>query len=87
MGVDEHAQPASVVYEHHHLAHEGGWHLTIDPTNRTLTITLPNGTAMTNGPPHARSAREHAPSVADRNAQFRDHVGQEASASADFGTD
>lgn len=29
---------------HHHLVHEGGWQLELDPTTRQLTITLPDGT-------------------------------------------
>ena len=41
---------------HHHRAHQGGWQLAIDPTTRILTVTLPNGTVMTNGPPHAQTA-------------------------------
>ena len=39
---------------HHHLAHEGGWHLTLHPTTRHLTITLPDGTTTTD-PPNART--------------------------------
>jgi hypothetical protein len=40
--------------KHHHLAHEGGWKLTLD-TRRNLTITYPDGTIMTTGPPTARA--------------------------------
>ncbi len=29
---------------HHHLAHEGGWQLELDPTTRELTVRLPDGT-------------------------------------------
>ncbi len=36
--------------KHHHCAHEGGWKLTLQP-NRHLTITLPDGTILTTGPP------------------------------------
>ena len=36
--------------KHHHYAHEGGWHLTLD-TGRNLTITYPDGNTMTTGPP------------------------------------
>ena len=36
--------------KHHHAAHEGGWSLTLQP-NRTLTITLPDSTILTTGPP------------------------------------
>ena len=42
--------------KHHDLAHEGGWHLAMNPTTRIPTITLPDGTVMTNGPPHAHTA-------------------------------
>jgi hypothetical protein len=41
--------------KHHHLAHEGGWKLTLD-TQRNLTITKPHGTTMTTGPPKAMAA-------------------------------
>jgi hypothetical protein len=37
-------------HKHHHNVHEGGWHLTLDPT-RNLTITYPDSTTMTTGPP------------------------------------
>jgi hypothetical protein len=40
--------------KHHHLAHEGGWQLTLN-TNRHLTITYPDGAIMTTGPPSARA--------------------------------
>jgi predicted restriction endonuclease len=40
---------------HHHYAHEGQWHLSL-ATNRTLTITLPDGTTMSNSPPKALAA-------------------------------
>ena len=36
--------------KHHHAAHEGGWRLTLQP-NRHLTVTLPDGTILTTGPP------------------------------------
>ena len=34
---------------HHHLAHEGGWQLRLDPDSRELVVFLPDGTE------HARS--------------------------------
>ena len=40
--------------KHHHLAHEGGWKLSLDP-RRNLTITHPDGTIMTTGPPTTRT--------------------------------
>jgi hypothetical protein len=36
---------------HHPRAHEGGWHFALD-ANRNLTITYPDGTTMTTGPPN-----------------------------------
>ncbi|MBK5332736.1 MAG: DUF222 domain-containing protein [Ilumatobacteraceae bacterium] len=42
-------------HKHHHLAHEGGWQYTLDPA-RNLTITKPDGTRMTTGPPRALAA-------------------------------
>ena len=41
---------------HHHAVHEGGWHLTLHPTTRVLTITYPDGTTHTEPAPRARSA-------------------------------
>jgi hypothetical protein len=40
--------------KHHHLAHEGGWKLALD-THRNLTITYPDSTTMTTGPPTTRA--------------------------------
>jgi hypothetical protein len=40
---------------HHHAVHEGGWHLALHPVNRQLTITYPDGSIQTTGPPHARA--------------------------------
>jgi predicted restriction endonuclease len=41
--------------KHHHLAHEGRWQLTLDPA-RNLTITKPDSTQMTTGPPTVLAA-------------------------------
>ncbi|HQZ36850.1 MAG TPA: HNH endonuclease signature motif containing protein, partial [Ilumatobacteraceae bacterium] len=41
--------------KHHHLVHEGGWALALQP-DRTLIITLPDGTVMSTGPPVRRAA-------------------------------
>jgi hypothetical protein len=38
---------------HHHRVHDDGWHLKLTP-DRTLTITYPNGTTHTTGPPRRR---------------------------------
>jgi hypothetical protein len=38
--------------KHHHCVHEGGWKLALDGS-RNLTITYPDGTIMTTGPPSA----------------------------------
>jgi hypothetical protein len=42
-----------VCNRHHHLVHEGGWQLALDP-RRNLTVTFPDGAVMTTGPPSAR---------------------------------
>ncbi len=42
--------------KHHHLTHEGGWKLALQPSDRVLTITLPDGTTFANPPPSARAA-------------------------------
>ena len=42
-------------HKHHHLTHEGRWQLNLN-TNRNLTITKPDGTQMTTGPPQAMAA-------------------------------
>jgi hypothetical protein len=39
---------------HHHHVHEGGWKLALD-ASRNLTITYPDGTTMTTGPPNRNS--------------------------------
>jgi hypothetical protein len=41
--------------KHHHYAHEGGWQFHLS-ANRTLTITLPDGTTQCHGPPKAFAA-------------------------------
>jgi Domain of unknown function (DUF222) len=40
---------------HHHLVHEGGWKLSI-ATDRTVTVTYPDGSVQTTGPPLLRQA-------------------------------
>jgi hypothetical protein len=41
---------------HHHAVHERGWQLHLHPTTRQLTITHPDGSIQTTGPPHARTS-------------------------------
>jgi hypothetical protein len=41
--------------KHHHLAHEGGWSLSLDAA-RNLTIERPDGTRTTTGPPMVLAA-------------------------------
>ena len=41
--------------KHHHLAHEGGWRFSLDAA-RNLTVTRPDGTRMTTGPPQVLAA-------------------------------
>ena len=36
---------------HHHLAHEGGWQLDLDPITRELTVRLPDGTVVSRSRP------------------------------------
>ncbi len=40
---------------HHHKIHDHGWQMNLT-ADRTLTITLPDGRIMTNGPPHTKTA-------------------------------
>lgn len=39
-----------VCVHHHHKIHDAGWNIAID-SSRRLTITMPDGTVMTTGPP------------------------------------
>jgi hypothetical protein len=48
---------------HHHLAHEGGWQLELDPITRELTITLPDGTLHQRSRPRSRPHPVTAPTV------------------------
>ncbi|MEN9824160.1 MAG: hypothetical protein RLZ04_2586, partial [Actinomycetota bacterium] len=41
--------------KHHHLAHEGGWHLQLQ-AGRTLRVARPGGMVTDHGPPTARAA-------------------------------
>jgi Domain of unknown function (DUF222) len=45
---------APLCHKHHHLVHEGGWTLAVD-ARRNLTITFPDGSIMTTGPPSRRA--------------------------------
>ena len=40
-----------VCVHHHHKIHDAGWNVTLDH-HRQLTVTLPDGTIMTTGPPN-----------------------------------
>ncbi len=44
-----------ICVKHHTLVHHGGWQLHLAP-DRTLTITHPDNTTMTTGPPKRRAA-------------------------------
>ena len=48
------ADLAPVCETHHHLVHEGGWELTIEP-DRTATWTRPDGTIYWTGPTNDRT--------------------------------
>ncbi len=43
-----------VCVHHHHKIHDDGWHIELDP-QRQLTVTLPDATTMTTGPPTRRA--------------------------------
>jgi hypothetical protein len=44
-----------ICVKHHTLVHKHGWQLQL-AADRTLTITHPDGTTMTTGPPRRRAA-------------------------------
>ncbi len=48
---------------HHHLVHEGGWQLALDPVTRELTITLPDGTLHQRSRPHSATASTVRPAA------------------------
>ena len=51
---------------HHHRAHEGRWRLRLDPSTRTLTATLPDGTPHAHAPPDRCADRADRTDRADR---------------------
>jgi hypothetical protein len=44
-----------ICVRHHSLVHDGGWTLDLQP-DRTLTVTRPDGSRMTTGPPSRHAA-------------------------------
>jgi hypothetical protein len=54
LGPTDLAKLAPGCHQHHHLLHEGGWTVSIDPTTRVATFTLPDGTTRTTRPPRAK---------------------------------
>ena len=53
---------------HHHAVHDHGWHLVL-AADRSLTITYPDGTTETTGPPRRRGHRPTArPSTTEQPA-------------------
>ena len=54
-GLTDLANLLPICVKHHTAVHHGGWQLHL-AADRTLTITLPDGTTMTNGPPKRRAA-------------------------------
>ena len=66
-------------HRHHHAAHEGGWMLQLDPVDRRLTITRPDGTALLGYPGRRQTPRvPHQPSNAfdnDHGHDDNDHAG------------
>ena len=55
---------------HHHLVHEGGWHLTLQP-DRTITLTRPDGTVSYHGTEHRRHPRRRGPPTRRRHRANR----------------
>ena len=45
--------------KHHHAVHDQGWHLALR-ADRELTITFPDGTRQTTGPPRRLSRAQPA---------------------------
>ncbi len=60
---------------HHHLVHDGGWHLTLRP-NRTITVHRPDGTAYFEGDTTNRRPRRTQSVVADVEPTERDGTRQ-----------
>ena len=54
-GLTDLANLMPVCSKHHHCIHDGGWDAHLAP-DRTLTITHPDGSTMTTGPPKRRAA-------------------------------
>jgi HNH endonuclease len=44
-----------VCSRHHHAVHDDGWHLSLS-RSRILTVSLPDGTVMSTGPPRRQAA-------------------------------
>ena len=55
---------------HHHAVHDNGWHLVL-AADRSLTVTYPDGTTETAGPPRRGHRRRPAPT---NSAQHRDNL-------------
>ncbi|MCU1399813.1 MAG: hypothetical protein JWN62_2922, partial [Acidimicrobiales bacterium] len=55
MGPTDLANLLPVCSRHHHALHEGGWRAHLH-TDRSLTITYPDGTIQTTGPPNTERA-------------------------------
>ena len=57
---------------HHHAVHEGGWHLTLDPVDRKLTVThaVREPTDDSGPPAHRPSPKSHHRLPADRSERI-----------------
>ena len=55
LGPSDLANMIPLCSKHHHCAHEGGWQLHLHPHTRALTVTFPDGSIQTTGPPHTRA--------------------------------
>ncbi len=53
---------------HHHMVHESGWQLSLNATNRQLTIRHPNGRVAIQPPPDGLAPPRLAASLADDSA-------------------
>jgi hypothetical protein len=71
-GLTDLANLVPLCHRHHHLVHDAGWHLHLDPRDRTLTFTRPDGTIHSQTrPPGLRPPVERPPDVDSSTAPGR----------------
>ncbi|MCB0955304.1 MAG: hypothetical protein KDB06_13730, partial [Ilumatobacter sp.] len=75
---------APLCSRHHPAVHTGGWTIVIDPADRRITVTRPDGTVLTGYPDRWRTKtqRSNAFDTADGTAQPRAGVGAGAGSGA-----